>query len=75
MPFNPAHYAEGVFRYLTGGIVHDFEPPEKRRGYHDASNGMGKSEQGYWFDWCIDKLGFVDPFIHWSERHTGGSIL
>jgi len=72
--FNQAKYAEGVFIAMTGGAVHDFDPLDKRLGYTDALK-MTQHEKGLWFDWCIANLGYVDPFMHWSDRHCGGEIL
>lgn len=54
-----AQYADGVFIRLTGGQVFDFQPAAKRRGYHDAGNGMTPAEKAAWVDFCVNERGYV----------------
>jgi hypothetical protein len=73
--FNSDQYSDGVFIAMTGGMVQDFMPQDKQAGFAAATNGLSQTEKVYWWDYCITRLGYVDPFSQWSDRHTGGTIL
>jgi hypothetical protein len=65
-------YAEGVFLAVTGATVEPFKP--QYMGFQHARNGMTQREKRMYYDYCVDKLGYIDPLPHWSDnpQHQGG---
>ena len=62
-----AHFAEGVFRFVTGQPVGAHAPAAKRAGY-EATVGMTITEKRRHYDYCVTELGYVDPLPHWADN-------